>query len=417
MKNILIISELEDYLNNLNHSHYSLNKGFEFAKGLSNIDNTNIFYFTIGETRTLDKINFVNEKNIDSNFIDNLNFFILIRETNLLEILKIKILEEIINNPKIIKFIKSDSIVWLNNKIYTKHFLRRHNLLTFIYNNFTKICCQTDTLKKNDIEYLISIFGKNSIKNISDKIFISRMGVPNINPCNFTLENPYDINHNYCVKDHNLLCSNKALCPLIINENFHSKKTILIYMGRIKYDHGKILYMLRDIMRILGDAYELHIFPGRFVLPDSDLKERSAKDRNNLKEMQENIFKDSTNVIIHFPFFSLNKTAFIQYADIALDFSPSRPKNKKYSAGNAKLLEYCYYGLKVVCEKNIGNSELVEIGKNGILLDSIASPQEYVNAIEKINNTNIDRNYTIEQTIKFNNWDLISKEFYDANLL
>jgi glycosyltransferase involved in cell wall biosynthesis len=415
MKNILIISELEDYLNNLNHSHYSLNKGFEFSKGLSNFD-TNIFYFTTGETVNLDNIQFVNEKNMDNNFIENLNFLILIRETNLVEILKIKVLEEIINNPKIKKIIKSDSIVWLNNKSYTKHFLRRHKFLTFIYNNFYKICCQTDTLKKNDIEYLISIFGKNSVKNISDKIFISRMGVPNKNPCDYTLENPYDINHSYCVKDSNLLGPNKALLPQILNDEFNKKKTILIYMGRIKYDQGKILYMLRDIMRSLGDAYELHIFPGRFVLPESDLKERSSKDRNNLKEMQENIFKDATNVIIHFPFFSLNKTAFIQYADIALDFSPSRPENKKYSAGNAKLLEYCYYGLKVVCEKNIGNSELVEIGKNGILLDGVSSPQEYVNAIKKINNTNIDRNYTIEQTIKFNNWDLISKEFYDANL-
>ena len=137
MKNILIISELEDYLNNINHSHYSLNKGFEFAKGLSNLD-TNIFYFTTGESTNLDNIQFINEKYISTEFIENLNFLILIRETNLVDILKIKVLEEIINNPKIKKFIKSDSIVWLNNKTYTKYFLRRHKFLTFIYNNFTK---------------------------------------------------------------------------------------------------------------------------------------------------------------------------------------------------------------------------------------------------------------------------------------
>ena len=243
------------------------------------------------------------------------------------------------------------------------------------------------------------------------------MGVPNKYPIIEELQNPYDINHNYCVKDMSLLCENKALLPLITNEKFNEKKIILIYMGRIKTDGGKILYLLRDIMKELGDNFELHIFPGRFIIPESDLIEKSSKDRNNLKEMQEKIFLESNNVIIHFPFFdNFSKTAYLQYADIGIDFSPSRPNNIKHDAGNAKLLEYCYYGLKVVCEKNIGNSELVELGKNGILLDGIATSQDYVEAIKKINKIEIDKNYTINQIINYNNWDLIGKDFYENNM-
>lgn len=64
-------------------------------------------------------------------------------------------------------------------------------------------------------------------------------------------------------------------------------------------------------------------------------------------------------------------------------------------------------------KKNIGNSELVEISKNGILLDNIASVEQYVDAIIKMKNEIIDRKYAIEHTIKNNNWNLITKQFFD----
>lgn len=416
MKNILIISELEDFLNT-KHTHYSFNKGFEFAKGLVNIDNLKIYYLTTGNSQLFEKINLINILEINDDFINNLNYLILVRETNLLEILNIESLGKIIkNSPHIYKIIKSDSIVWLNNKVYTKHFIRRHTFLEFINNNFNKIGCQTEIIKKNNMNYLSTIYGK-SIKKIKDKIFISKMGIPNKYPVISNLDNPYDINHSYCVKDQMLLIQNKALLPIIINENFNKKKIILVYMGRIKTDQGKILYLMRDIMKELGDDYELHIFPGKFVIPDTDLIEKSPKDRNNLKELQEKIFSESSNVIIHFPFFdNISKSAYLQNADIGIDFSPSRPNDLKHNVGNAKLLEFCYYGLKVVCEKNIGNSELVEIGKNGILLDGIATCKDYVNAIINIKETQINKDFTINQTINYNNWDIIAKDFYENNM-
>ena len=184
-------------------------------------------------------------------------------------------------------------------------------------------------------------------------------------------------------------------------------------MGRIKSDQGKILYMLRDIMKILGDTYELHIFPGRFVIPNFQVSVISPKCGSNLQLLRDSIFYDSDNVIIHYPYEEQDKTKYLQYADIAIDFSPNRPHNAICSAGNAKLLEYCYYGLKVVCEKNIGNSELVENGKNGILLDGIASVDNYVEAIKKISNETINRSFTINYMCENHNWDIISKELFE----
>jgi hypothetical protein len=73
------------------------------------------------------------------------------------------------------------------------------------------------------------------------------------------------------------------------------------------------------------------------------------------------------------------------------------------------LLEYCYYGLKVVAEKNINNSYLVTDGKNGILLDNIGTVQDYVEAIKKMETTTIDSEFTKMQTIRKNNWDIIAK--------
>ena len=295
--------------------------------------------------------------------------------------------------------------------------------IDFVINTFDMICCQTEELARDGLVNLAKIYNKDISEKISKKIFISRMGVPSKSPLDINVINPYDINHSYCVDAFKNLGERKALTPLHFIKphiefnnkdikNFNKQKKIIIYTGRIKTEGGKILYMMRDIMKKLGDDYELHIFPGRFVIPNFDVSVISPKNGSNIQLLRDIVFFNSDNVIIHYPFEDQDKTRYLQHANIAIDFSPNRPNDSPSSAGNAKLLEYCYYGLKVVCEKNIGNSYLVENGKNGILLDGIASVDQYVEAIKKIAITTINREDSINYICVNHNWEIISKELF-----
>ena len=116
--------------------------------------------------------------------------------------------------------------------------------------------------------------------------------------------------------------------------------------------------------------------------------------------------------IIHFPFTDETKTKFVQNVDIGIDFSSNRPENENALIGNAKLLEYCYYGIKTVSEKHVNNSHLVESAKNGILLEGVGTADDYVEAIKKLKDMKYDRDFAINTTIKNNNWDLIASEIY-----
>ena len=97
--NILIISELNDFLQS-KKIHFSLMKGYEFAKGLTKIYDT-IYYLTIGKTEKCDNINLININEITSTFLENIKYLILIRETNIFDILeKSESLKDFLINKK-----------------------------------------------------------------------------------------------------------------------------------------------------------------------------------------------------------------------------------------------------------------------------------------------------------------------------
>ena len=360
--------------------------------------------------------------------MENIKYLILIRETNIFDIIdKSESLKDfLLNKKKQVKIsIKGDSIDWITSKDYINKFKKLNlKFIDFVINTFDMICCQTDELAKDGLANLSKMYSQEISEQIAKKIFISRMGIPNKSPLDNNILCPYDINHSYCVDNYRNLAENKAFLPLYFIKphieftnknikNFNKLKKIIIYTGRIKTDGGNILYIMKDIMKKLGDEYELHIFPGRFVIPNFEVSVLSPKSGSNLQLLRDIVFFDTDNVIIHYPYEEQDKTKYLQYADIAIDFSPNRPNNNICSAGNAKLLEYCYYGLKVVCEKNIGNSKLVENGKNGILLEGIASVDSYVDSIKKLSNETINRNFTINYMRDNHNWDLISKELFE----
>ena len=421
IKNILILSELSDYFKS-KKKHFSFTKGFGIAMGLSKLCKT--YYLTLGETKVDQNIFFKNINEINDDFVEQIDFILFIREFNVIDILdRIPSIKKLIKNKKNkIIGMKSDSLGWIRHKMYNK-FENKFDVKwhEFIDKFFNFICVQTEDFKINDLK----LFRNNKFYNIlKDKIFISRMGVFNDKIDTNNLIDPYDINHNYCVDNFTKISENKALKPLCFTginskyskyklELFNKEKIKLIYMGRIRTDGGKILYILRDMMLKLGDDFELHIFPGRFNIPESNVSVYSSKYPVNLQILRDTIFFKNNNVIIHCPFDDIDKDKYLNFVDIAIDFSSRRPQEIKCNAGNAKLLEYCYYGLKVITEKYVNNSDLVINGKNGIVLDRLGDVDDYVNGVKDLVKLKYDKEFTINQTIKTNGWDFVGKEMYD----
>jgi hypothetical protein len=409
---IFIIGEIIDYENQENTYHFSLTKGYFCAVGFSKIVKTH--YLTSGKSNISDGVNMINIDEIDEKFYINIGIVLLIRENNIIEIIKkVPYLEQNIFDKKFKLGIKSDSLNWI--KTTNTQFKETYDMTSseFVKKYFTSVYVQTLEFKNDSKKFF----------KYHDMIKISRMGIPNINPYTVIPDNPYK-DYSYCVDSYPQLVYGKALWPIPLTEkgraysklkNFDflkEDKIRLIYMGRLKNDSGKIILMLRDIMKKLGERYELHVFPGRFELPDCPVKVFSPKFGCNLDLLRNSMFYNCTNVYIHYPINNEDKAKFLYHSHIGIDFSSVRPHDYRTPAGGAKLMEYCYFGLKVICETNINNADLCVKGKNGICLDGLASVDNFVENIKNLENVDYDRDFTINQTISTNNWDLIASEIY-----
>ena len=427
----LIINDFND-INNATIRHFSLDKGHFIAKSLVKLNHI-VYFLTTLPDYSKNGIEYLNIDNITDNFIETIDYVMIVREPLFIDVInkipaiknKIAISKTIRTSPKFI--IKSDSATWFKKKniinALAKLFNTDHNkkfsIIQWMKFHVDYICAQN--IDFANAAYRIGIPSKS--------ILISNMSITNDEIDYSILINPYDINHNYCVDTIAKLADNKAFWPFYyINHpeekiNANTAKYIIVYTGRIKTDSGKILYNMKNIMNILGEEYELHLFPGSFVIPinqcacdDNDnnnntqalrttTTRHSGKNASSLNLLRTFIFNDLKNIIIHHPYDHADKYRYLHFADCGIDFSDLRPSGSKPMAGHAKILEYCEVGLPVVCEANIHNLFLVENGKNGIVLPFMASDEEYANAIRKIVTMSIDREYCRDVTVKNENWD------------
>jgi hypothetical protein len=412
----LVIADFVDYMAIETRTHYSLTKAFYVALGLGKITKT--YYLTTGKTEEFENITLKSLDEIDDDFLDEIDHILIGREPIIDDIFeKSEVLTNLIFNKerKQLIGIKSDSISWMwRNKVFLNKF-QMHGF-DFVANHIDIIYSQTERFKQLEGKKI----PKKHVNNI--QIRLSPMGVPNQLPSDNFDTNPYILNTDSYVRVAKQLSENKALLakPLCEDKKLvkyfidrKDNKTILIFMGRIKTESGKISLMMRDIMKKLGNDYELHIFPGRFFLPGDVSKQYSPKFNTNIEILRNEVFPDSENIFVHKPYNDKDKDIYLHYADIGIDFSAYRPKNEITPMGHCKLLEYCYYGLKVVADKNIINSYLVEKGKNGILLEGVPNVDDYVDAIKKLKDMDYDRKYAQQQTIEDSNWDKIAKNIYD----
>lgn len=423
MKKIFVVSDIND-INNVKVTHFSIDKGYYFAKSLTKMGCIVFFLTTITDYKKED-ITYINVNNITDNILNDMDIIILTRESLFVDIVsKIPAMQRIISiekksriRPKIV--VKSDMPLWYHNKKMRKNISNKYGINAsinsihrWIIKHIDYICAQNNDFK----ELAIS----NGIPN--ESIIVSNMGVPNIYLNLDELENPYDINHSYCVLNCSEMEYGKAFYPLFFykypekNKKFNKKKKIIVYTGRVKTDEGRIFLNMKNIMEKLGNKYELHLFPGSFIIPSENGGIKcSSRNRNHLEKLRSTIFHDSKNVIIHYPYEHKDRYRYLHYADCGIDFSDVRPKpNAKSIAGHAKILEYCEVGLPIVCEDNINNIDLVIKGKNGIILPYMATDDEYVSAIKTIIQKSIDREYCRKITIENENWDIKAKEFLNS---
>lgn len=415
----LIINDFND-INDVKIRHFSLDKGHFMAKSLHGFGHE-VYFLTIKDDYEQNGIKYIHFVNINTDFIDTIDYVMIVREPLFIEILnilpalknKILIPKKLRKNPKII--VKSDSPIWFTNKVFIDNLYNffgvtksRHCVKQWIVDHVDYICAQNEEFKRN------ALFNGLPLESI----LVSNMGISN-NIIDFDeLINPYDIDHKYCVDKSSLLTFGKALWPHYYVENPEKKseicvkKNIIVYTGRIKTNGGKVLFNMSNIMKELGDEYELHIFPGSFVIPSENdsSTSHSGKNTNSLNLLRDTIFKENKNIFVHYPYIHEEKYRYLHFADCGIDFSDIRPKNAIPLAGHAKILEYCESGLPVVCEENIQNLFLIKNGNNGIILPYMASDLEYAEAIKKIQTMNIDRQFCRNITVQNENWDIRAQE-------
>ena len=418
MFTFLVLNDFND-INRANVLHFSLDKGHFVAKSLCNLGHK-VYFMTDAYNYEKDGLIYISMEKITDTFVSKMDYIMIVREPLFLEIIeKLPAIQKMISiektsrtKPKFI--VKSDNPLWSNNKEFVngmKKFFEinnRRDAKKWVIEHVDHICCQNQ-------DYCdLAIY--QGIPRSS--LLISNMGIENKRIDYNQLTNPYDINHSYCVADISMLEREKALLPLYYVEHpekiseANTKKHIIVYTGRIKIDGGKILYNMVNIMKILGDQYELHIFPGSFYypIPEGNTTRYSGKNANHLKMLRDGIFASSKNIIIHYPYIHGQQYAYFHYASCGIDFSQCRPKNVKSFNGHAKILEYCETGLPVVCEERINNLFLVENGKNAIVLPYMASDEAYAEAIKKIINMPIDREYCQKITLQNENWDVVIRK-------
>lgn len=190
---------------------------------------------------------------------------------------------------------------------------------------------------------------------------------------------------------------------------FEKAKYNLLYMGRMRQHPSRMPFMM-EMMDKLGEDFRLNVLPGTFSKPKGLVDKLNSKGRNKFGAQVEenyqwlvNYFSPCKNIVIHRPVQWGDHWQYLYHSHIGIDFSPHW-KDKKYPAGNAKLLEYMAVGLPSVTEASVGNSELVTEANGGIIVPNTGHMNQYCSAIKKALSMKWDRESISNITIQNNSW-------------
>ena len=205
----------------------------------------------------------------------------------------------------------------------------------------------------------------------------------------------------------------------LLNISIDKTKTNIIYMGRLMGLAGLDIIYLMKLMKRLGNQYHLYIAPGSFMLPNLyPMKKMRIDNPKNFKLLKtyienyelimtpkhskiilpkyrkEDYLSESDdcklcNITVINPLKYGDHFNFLHKMDIGLCFSPD--KYVEHPEGSAKLFDYMYSKLLIVCQNGWGNSEYIEKYNFGKIISSNASVIDYVNAIKYVVN-NMNKN-------------------------
>jgi hypothetical protein len=399
MYRILIVADLNDPNINLG-TQFGLTKGYYLARAFARLGHQ-VDYLIHSPGSVRDNVCYLNISDLKT--LNDYHILIFSMEMMMPTIWdKSPVIWEYISQnkskrigPKII--VRSDNPLWYKKKI----FARLKKPKSWVISHIDYISSQTEEFKNLAINAGIP----------PNMLIVSNMAVwDQWDQWDQVMQNPYDLKHQYCVESVAQLTYGKALLPRIylehpeLRKNFDVTKYIIVYIGRVKSDNGRIFNNMSNIMKILGDQYELHIFPASFYLPGTT-KRMSARNVHHLGLLRDQVFADSTNIIIHHPYHHDKGYSYLFYAHCGIDFSHMRPNKGHQMAGHAKILDYSSAGLPIVCEENIGNLFVVKNAGNAIILPYMASDQMYALAIRKIvEEQPIDREKARQITLNNENW-------------
>jgi hypothetical protein len=408
-KLVLIVTFLEENINSV-RVHYSKAKNYLLADSLINLG-YNVFFVTnqYDDIKYHDKYYYINHKHLTKTTLKNFSYvFIgLHNEEYLTPLLTntilFKNLYSLRNLPSLKIICKMCNYPDTIDKYYNS------------YNLFYKIILQTDcihiptnisknitnTNKSYNVSQIIKYCNENQLKH---KFYYSEMTFPNI--------------------DYTKLTSN-------FNISLDSRKTNIIYMGRLTSDSGMNCVYLIKLMKLLGPNFKLWIIPGSYRLPNEfPTKKHSPKtDMNEFNKLKnyfenyklcfdkrnlpnyfnktlirelciDNTYQNNVNIELIPPITYGQHFNLINKFDIGIGFSEN--KNITVPQGSAKLFDYMFSNIKIVFEDGWHNTKYIEKYNFGEVVRINSTVEQFKNAI--LNVMSMDKNNILyDQFIKDHN--------------
>ena len=377
-------------------SHFSYHKGHYIAKGFSELNHT--VYLLYGELQrpVHDEMIYVPIEHITEQFLEQLDAIIFFKHN-------VGLIDEVIAKVPAIKNLV-DQKLSNNTAIYKPYLVCK-----------TCILPQIKYIGKNRIGQLFDFYflQTNQVglhhsvirQLMSDQEYLQYKRKPQFETVRevqrYTQSNR--IQYSEMFVDYNIQIP-KHLTNLI--------KTI-VYIGRIRQNHGMLCPFLILLMNKLGPEYKLVIYPGSFNLPNEKLKKYNPNKPAHLLKLREYFagpvdFLDEyrlkqahpedyvkqpnhANIIVHEPIEYGQQYQYLAQADVAICFSPTRVPNKQCSVGCTKIFDYLASGLPVISEFGCQNNYMIHKYQAGKVIDHIGTIEDYYQAILQVCQTTYDR--------------------------
>ena len=201
------------------------------------------------------------------------------------------------------------------------------------------------------------------------------------------------------------ICVSDMAVPSVIQKVKPIEMDSLIYMGRLRHNPSRYDF-IKSVMTESNLNLKLNVFPGSFS-KDDDKNKYGSDNPDNIEWLKKRL--EHPNITVHPPVNWGKHWAYLMGSSYGFDLSP-RFRNRGYSGGNAKLLEYMRAGLPTVTEPGTTNSNLLSLCNGGIIAKKSYCVESYCEALEQLVGTLWNREEIKRRVIETNSWEVRVKE-------